>query len=125
MAESFRIWRIYTGADGKSCLEPVDVPMNAMRFGTVSRLFSGKGVEIHRQAPGLSASWHTAPRRQLIATIAGEAEIETGDGQKLRSVPGVVHLVEDVTGVGHITRVVGTVDRVSLFMPLDEGISLT
>ena len=124
MAETFQIWRIYTGENGKSRMEPLALPMKAARFGLVSNLFSGRGVELHRQSPGSQASWHTAPRRQLIATISGEAEIETGDGQVLKSRPGVVHLVEDLIGQGHITRIVGTEDRVSLFMPLNDSTEL-
>ncbi len=121
MAETFRIWRIFTGPDGKSRQEALDVPLQSAKSGLVSKLFSGPGVEIHRQAPGSSASWHNAPKRQLIATLSGEAQIETGDGKVLNSRAGVIHLVEDVTGQGHITRVVGSEDRVSLFMPLDDS----
>lgn len=121
MAESFRIWKIYTGPDGKSRQEPLDVPLQSARHGLVSKLFSGPGVEIHRQKPGSIASWHNAPRRQLIATLSGEAEIETGDGKVLKSRAGVIHLVEDLSGQGHITRIVGSEDRVSLFMPLEDS----
>ena len=124
MAETLRIWRIYAGDDGKSRLQPIEIPMNSARFGTVSKLFKGSGVDIHRQSPGFDATWHNAPRRQMIATIAGEAEIETGDGQMLKSRPGVIHVVEDLTGQGHITRVTGSEDRISLFMPLDDDTKL-
>ena len=120
MAESLRIWRIYSGADGGSCLQPVDIPMNSTRFGTVSKLFAGGGVDIHRQAPGLDATERTAPRRQRIATIASGAETETGDGKILRSRPGVIHVIEGVAGEGHITRITGGEDRVALSIPLDE-----
>lgn len=124
MADTFQIIRITTGPDGKSRQQVVEVPLERHRMGLVSRLFAGPGVEIHRQSPGSGASWHTAPRRQLIATISGEAEIETGDGKVLKSRAGVIHLVEDLTGQGHITRVIGNEDRVSLFMPLAEGVEL-
>jgi hypothetical protein len=124
MAGKLRIWRIYVGADGKSGLDQIDIAMQANAHGEASQLFSGKGVQVTRQQPGHLASWHPAPRRQLIATLSGEAEIETGDGQILKSRPGVIHLVEDVHGQGHITRVTGTEERVSVFMPLDEDTKL-
>ncbi|MFM9972249.1 MAG: hypothetical protein ACKVQK_28030 [Burkholderiales bacterium] len=124
MADTFQIIRIFTGPDGKSRQEPLDVSLKTAKYGSVSNLFSGPGMEIHRQSPGSSASWHNAPKRQLIATISGEAEIETGDGKVLKSKPGVIHLVEDVTGQGHITRITGTEDRISLFMPLAEGVEV-
>jgi hypothetical protein len=120
MSETLRIWRVYPGPDGRSRLEPLDIPLDSSRHGLVSRLFKATGVDLHRQSPGHSADWHTAPRRQLIATLTGEAEIECGDGQVLRCRPGVIHLVEDTTGQGHITRVVGSEDRVSIFVPLAD-----
>jgi hypothetical protein len=120
VAETLRIWRIFAGPDGESRLEPVDVPLGSTRHGLVSRLFRGPGFDLHRQAPGHSAEWHTAPKRQLIVTIAGESEIECGDGQVLKCRPGVIQLMEDTTGRGHITRVLGTEDRISVFMPLAE-----
>jgi hypothetical protein len=124
MSESLRIWRIYTRPDGKSALAPLDVPLDMQRHGLVSRLFTATGVDLHRQSPGHSADWHPAPRRQLIATLTGEAEIECGDGQVLKIRPGIIHLVEDTTGQGHITRVLGKEDRVSIFVPLAEHESI-
>jgi hypothetical protein len=64
------------------------------------------------------ATWHVGPRRQLIATIAGEGELETGDGQKLRVKRGVLTLIDDLTGKGHLTRN-GPQGRLCVFMPLD------
>ena len=94
--------------------------MNQSRHGLVSRLFRGPGFDLHRQSPGHSFEWHPAPKRQLIVTISGEAEIECGDGQVLKVRPGVIQLMEDTKGRGHITRVLGTEDRVSIFMPLAD-----
>ena len=51
--------------------------------------------------------WHPAPRRQFWMQIAGELEVEAGDGEKRRLEPGNVVLLEDVSGKGHVTRVVG------------------
>jgi hypothetical protein len=124
VADTQRIWRIYTRPDGRSALEPLDVPLGSSRHGLVSRMFKATGVDLHRQSPGHEADWHPAPRRQLIATLTGEAEIECGDGQVLKIRPGVIHLVEDVTGQGHITRVLGTEDRVAIFVPLADDENL-
>ena len=65
-------------------------------------------------------SWHTGPRRQLIATVSGEGVLETGDGQKLTVKPGVLTLIEDLTGKGHLTSN-GPQGRLCVFMPLDAG----
>ena len=46
--------------------------------------------------------------------------MEIGDGTKIRLYPGHILLAEDVDGQGHISRAVGTADRISLFLPLAE-----
>ena len=115
------VWRIFTVADGTTSMEKIDVPLNgAAASGWQSRLFNGTGVIFRRFPYEMTGSWHTAPRRQFIATIQGEAELETGDGQVLVMRPGIVTLVEDVTGQGHITRSRGTQGRLGIFMPVDD-----
>ena len=64
--------------------------------------------------------WHNAPRRQFVITLAGESEVEIGDGTKIRLYPGHILLAEDTEGQGHISRAVGSEDRLSVFLPLAE-----
>jgi hypothetical protein len=44
-----------------------------------------------------------------------------GDGTVKRIKPGDVLLAEDLTGQGHITRVVGNQQRFYAIVPLDEA----
>lgn len=60
------------------------------------------------------------PRRQYTITLAGEAEIEIGDGTVKRIGPGDVLLADDLTGQGHITRVVGEQQRFYAIVPLAD-----
>ena len=113
MAEAADVWRIFTLPDGRSSMECLKVKLDSGR----SSLFAGTGVQVVSMAPNNEVPWHVGPRRQIIATIAGEGEIETGDGQKLTVKPGVITLIEDLTGVGHITRI-GPQGRLCVFMPL-------
>jgi quercetin dioxygenase-like cupin family protein len=76
MAETVDVWRLFAQADGTSSMERIQVKLEGGR----SQLFSGTGVQIVSMAPNNVATWHTGPRRQLIATLAGEGELETGDG---------------------------------------------
>jgi hypothetical protein len=114
MAEQADVWRIFTLPDGSSSMECIKVELTGGRSG----LLSGTGVQIVSMTPNTAVDWHVGPRRQLIATIAGEGEIETGDGQKLTVKPGVLTLIEDLTGKGHLTRN-GPQGRLCVFMPLD------
>jgi quercetin dioxygenase-like cupin family protein len=88
--------------------------------GAASKLLGGTGAIFRYMPPDMNADWHTAPRRQMVATISGEGEIETGDGQVLVVRPGVVTLLEDLTGKGHLTRGRGATGRLSIFLPLND-----
>jgi quercetin dioxygenase-like cupin family protein len=77
-------------------------------------------VTFRLSPPGYVLSWHCAPRRQYTITLAGEAEVEVGDGTIKRIGPGDVLLAEDLTGQGHITRVVGDQQRFYAVIPLEE-----
>lgn len=114
MPENVEVWRLFALPDGTSSMERVNVKLEGGR----SRLLSGTGVQIVSMAPNNEVNWHVGPRRQLIATIAGEGELETGDGQKLTVKPGVLTLIDDLTGKGHLTRN-GPQGRLCVFMPLD------
>ena len=72
------------------------------------------------QAFGRVNDWHVAPRRQLVITLSGRGEIEVTGGKKISVGPGNIELAEDLTGKGHITRVVGNEDRVTIQLPLAD-----
>ena len=77
-------------------------------------------AELHRAAPGRVSDWHTAPRRQYVITLSGHGELEVAGGKKIPVGPGHIELVEDTTGKGHITRVTGTEERVTIQLPLTD-----
>ena len=76
------------------------------------------GAELRRAAPGRVADWHTAPRRQYVITLSGHAELVLSGGQTIQVGPGSIELAEDLTGKGHITRTIGTEDRVVILIPV-------
>ena len=114
--ETMAVWRIFSRPDGTSSMEQIEVPTP----NGASKLIAGQGVILRRMPHGRQAEWHNAPRRQMLATIAGEGEIETGDGQVLVVKPGVTTLVEDLEGKGHLTRGRGNEDRLAIVMPLSD-----
>ena len=113
-----KIVRLYTGTDNESHFEEVEVDLNLHGHFEASALQPAHGI-IFRRAPATHLSnYHTAPKRQYVITLAGQVEIETGDGTIRRFGPGDVMLAEDTTGHGHITRVVGGQPRHYVFIPL-------
>src|SRR5690348_10945538 len=114
------VTRLYTGSDGLTHAEQVEAKFTAGSGNEVYKLLAVTGAELHRAAPGTVIDWHTAPRRQYVITLSGHGEIEVAGGKKFEVGPGTIDLVEDTTGKGHITRVTGNEDRVTLQLPLTD-----
>ena len=119
------IFRVYTGADGQSHIAEEPLTLQSFvdsegAYGEGTPLQGATGITFRLAPPGYVLSWHCAPRRQYTITLAGAAEIEVGDGTVRRVGPGDVLLAEDLTGQGHITRVVGSEPRFYAVVPLAE-----
>ena len=104
---------LYTGPDGQTHAEEVAAKFNDK---DVAMLMQVKGAELHRAKGGTVQDWHVAPRRQYVITLSGRAELEVAGGKKVPIGPGHIDLVEDLTGKGHITKVLE--DRVTLQLPV-------
>ena len=84
-----KITRIYTGEDGKTHAEEIDVPLSPGNRATteLSEAVPVTSVQFRRSSPAYYIDWHTAPRRQYVITLAGESEVEIGDGTRIRPAP--------------------------------------
>ncbi len=112
--------RIYTGADGESHFEEIDLPYKHMAEAEITAQQSATGISFRRTPPGNFVDWHPAPRRQYVITLEGQSEIGLGDGTKRIFNPGDVLLADDLTGHGHTTAVYGDIPRVSIAIPLAD-----
>ena len=112
------VTRLYTGPDNQTHIEEVEAAFTTTT--DVAQLMKITGAELHRAPAGRVSDWHNAPRRQYVITLSGRGEIEVAGGRKISVEPGHIELAEDTTGKGHITRVVGTEDRVTLWLPLAD-----
>jgi len=117
-----KITRLYTGPDGKTKIEEYEVPLKPQGRGTeLSQAVAVESLQFRRTNQDYNLDWHPAPRRQYVITLSGESEIELEGGRKLRLAPGHILLAEDTTGQGHISRAIGSQDRLSLFITLAAG----
>jgi len=121
-----KIWRVYSASNGQSRI--VEMPLAMQPFvdtegahGEGTPMQPTTGIVFRVSPPGYVLDWHCAPRRQYSLALSGTAEIEVGDGTVARIGPGDVVLAEDLTGQGHITRVVGDQPRFYAVVPLKEG----
>jgi len=120
-----KIWRVYSGANGQSHLAEMPLAMQPFldtegAHGESTATQSATGITFRVSPPGYVLGWHCAPRRQYSISLSGTAEIQVGDGTVARIGPGDVVLAEDLTGQGHITRVVGEQPRFYAIVPLAE-----
>jgi quercetin dioxygenase-like cupin family protein len=112
--------RLYTGPDNQTHAEEVEMKFTPGNPSEVFKMMQVNGAELHRAAAGSVDDWHRAPRRQYVITLSGRGELEVAGGKKIVVGPGNIDLVEDTTGKGHITKVIGAEDRVTLQLPLVE-----
>ncbi len=118
-----KLWRVYSGADGKSHVAELPLDLKPFRdvegaHGQAAPTQSASGITFRVAPPGYVLDWHCAPRRQYSISLSGHAEIEVGDGTVVSLGPGDIVLAEDLTGQGHVTRVVGTEPRLYALVPL-------
>jgi len=114
------ITHLYTGPDNQTHAEEVELKFTPGSPAEVSKMMPITSAELHRTAGGSVDDWHRAPRRQYVITLSGHGEVEVAGGKKVSMGPGHIDFVEDTTGKGHITRVVGAEDRVTLQLPLAD-----
>jgi quercetin dioxygenase-like cupin family protein len=56
---------------------------------------------------GWYGDWHPTPVRQWLIIMTGKCEFEAGDGERIVCRAGDVVLLDDTTGRGHQTKVIG------------------
>ena len=123
MIARMRITRLYTGDDGISHFEDVEVDLEDYgEMGQISALWRGPGVIFRQVAGDYDLDFHVAPRRQLVVNLTGSVEIDTGVEARVFEA-GSIMLAEDTTGKGHVSRNVGGQPRTCLFVPLADGVA--
>ena len=109
-----KTWRLYTGPDGQSHIEAIDIEQKADWL----KGLPASQISFRVWPKGQFIDWHPAPRRQFVIILSGQLEIGCGDGSKQVFGPGDARLVEDTTGKGHTTRVVNSEPVLTATVPL-------
>ena len=108
--------RLYTGGDGQSHIEPIDIEQKAEWL----KGLPTTQISFRVWPKGEFLDWHPAPRRQFVIILSGQLEIGCGDGTTQVFGPGDARLVEDTTGKGHTTRVLGAEPCLTATIPLAQ-----
>ncbi len=103
MGALMKVTHLYTGADGETHFEDVEVPVHDGTIGKSSQQQNAAEVSFSQTGPDLYRDWHNTSRKTFNIILSGEVEIEASDGTRKRFGPGEVILAEDHTGRGHRT----------------------
>jgi hypothetical protein len=121
-----RYVRIFCDPDGASHFEDLDLELLPAVYAPpapaldVSAPWPAERALLFLMPVGWYGGWHPSPRRQLYFNLGGRLEVVVSDGQSRVFGPGDIALVEDVTGVGHTTRVIGSVPSTGVFIHLAD-----
>ena len=117
--------RIYADEDGETHIEDLEVALEQADYAPpapplhLSSLLPVARLGYLSAPAGWCGDWHPAPCRQYVIYLAGVIEGEVSDGTVRRFGPGSVTLLEDTTGKGHRSRVIGDEDAVTVIVQLD------
>lgn len=119
------VTRIYSGDDGESHFEDLDLPLNISDVGAMSTAIPIDSIFFRDTSEAGPEVWdhHVAPRRQFAIHLRGRTEIEVSGGVKRQFGPGDVLLADDLTGRGHISREIEG-PRLQVFAQLADRVEL-
>ncbi|MDH3680908.1 MAG: hypothetical protein OEV40_13270 [Acidimicrobiia bacterium] len=119
------VTRLYSGDDGRSHFEELDLPLAIGEAGALSGPIPIESIFFRDTGEAGPEVWdfHVAPRRQFALHLKGRTEIEVGDGTAQVFGPGDVLLADDLTGQGHISREVEG-PRFQVFAVLSDRVDL-
>ncbi len=118
--------RMYTDENDETHFEDVAVELSPSNFAppapplNLSEFKESKKYGFVKAPSGWFGDWHPTPKRQMFVYISGKMEAQVSDGEVRIFGPGSVTLVEDTTGKGHKSRVIGDQDVLTIVIQLEE-----
>jgi len=105
--------RIYSDGKGCSHFETNQVALESNNYAPPAPPLNTSALQaaansVFLELPvGWYGIWHPTPVRQWLIIMTGRCEFEAGDGARATRQAGDVVMLDDLTGSGHQTRVIG------------------
>ncbi len=110
---SIEYLRIFADEEGCSHFEIKTIELEAKDYAPPAPSLNTSSLEaadnsVFLELPtGWYGDWHPTPVRQWLILMTGVCEFEAGDGEKVTRKAGDVVMLDDLTGKGHQTKVLG------------------
>ena len=111
-----RFVRLHADGAGESHMASEELGIKSSAFAPpapplgVSTMEPAAGWRFLHLPSGWVGEWHPSPNRMWIFCLGGDMEFQTSDGTVQRVEPGSSMLLEDTSGKGHRSRVIGERD---------------
>ena len=105
-SKPFMMQRIYTGTDGLSHVENIELNPQSV-------LQKVMGARVSVSQPGTFSDYHVGPERRYIINLTSGGQLQVAEG-KVDLPAGTIEFIDDLTGKGHTTANVGKEPRVSI-----------
>lgn len=122
--------RIYSDDAGETHFALATIAMRLIQFAppaapmATSPFTPASRITFLAPAAGWYGEPHPTPARQFVLCLAGDWEVTTSDGERRRFGPGSVVLLDDTSGKGHATRIVGAEDALCAMVQLPADIAI-
>ena len=119
--------RIYGDSDGESHFEDVTVELSPVDFAppapplNLAPPIAADRVVLGAAERAWFGDWHPTPNRQFFFQMSGKLEVAASDGEVRQFQAGSLLLLEDVSGKGHLSKVVGNKAVHGVFVQLRES----
>ena len=110
---SIEYLRIFADKEGCSHFETKTIDLEAKNYAPPApslntSIMASADNSVFLELPiGWYGDWHPTPVRQWLVLMSGMCEFEAGDGEKVTRKAGDVVMLDDLTGKGHQTKVLG------------------
>ena len=118
--------RLYSDEHGESHFEDIEIDLTMTDYAPpappleLSSATPATQFGFMNAPAGWSSDWHPATARNIFFVLSGEWEVTATDGEARRFTAGSVLRVEDTTGKGHSSRVIGQTDSLAAMVQLGE-----
>jgi len=118
--------RIFSDEEEETHFEDVEIQQQFVEFAPpappvlLSQFISAKRFAFFTFPQGWQGGWHPTPAKQFFFLLSGNLEGTVSDGERRVIGPGSIVLLEDTTGKGHMSGVVGSEDVVAIVVQLSD-----